>query len=718
MARTTLRAHARNPSARSDADLVTLTRNGDEAAFGELWRRHAHAGLTVARSFTSSFDADDLVSEAFAKILNAIKAGGGPTSAFRAYLFTTIRNTASGWGRSRNEVPIEDADAIEDPAFSESNTLAALDRSLTAQAFRSMPTRWQEVLWYSEVEQMTPLEIAPLLGMKANAVAALAYRAREGLRQAWIQAHIASTPAESDCRWTVERLGSYARHGLGRRDTSKVESHLEECAKCTIVASEAREVESRLALVLLPLTAGIAGAGAYTVWMQSGTHTALAAMGASGVGAVGAGLSSAGSSTGAARAANVTRGAGVGVVAGSIAAGVLVVAGAASAVVFGPALVRTMFPPAPTISAAGPATTAPSALPSTTPSAPVDGVNPDSPTPPTTLAPAPTVPPVSTPTTPAIPPSSTPATPPTTPPVTPPTTPPVVPPVTTAPDAPLVTAPASTGTLTNANSIAVSGTGTPGATVAVNPGPTPALASVASSPIPSAATLGAPLGTVTVPSSGSWSLTADISGLAEGVHILQITQSNKAGSSPAVSRSITIDRHADAPVISTVDTGSGANQGLWFPILSGTAEPSAQVRITDGASTNVLVTADASGTWTTQQLATFAGGTSTVTAVQTDPAGNVSPASAPLSVDVSPPPNATVTGTGTGFDLSLAGIPYSAIQAMADGGTGWGPTSLPSSGTVVQTYIWTTTPGDHIVEVRYGSGTRWGPSITAHVTIN
>ncbi len=48
------------------------------------------------------------------------------------------------------------------------------------------------MLWYSEIEQMKPAEIAPLLGMKATAVAQLTFRAREGLREAWMQAHLRS----------------------------------------------------------------------------------------------------------------------------------------------------------------------------------------------------------------------------------------------------------------------------------------------------------------------------------------------------------------------------------------------------------------------------------------------------------------------------------------------------------------------------------------------
>ncbi|GAA1984024.1 RNA polymerase sigma factor [Microbacterium pumilum] len=260
----------------ADVDLILRTRSGDRAAFAELWRRHYRSGLTVARSVTSNLDPDDLVQEAYTRIYQSIVAGGGPTGSFRAYLFTCIRNTAAAWGRARREMTIDALETVEDPATTDQATADALDRSLTHQAFRSLPTRWQEVLWYSEIEQMKPAEIAPLLGMKATAVAQLTFRAREGLREAWIQAHLRSVADDSDCQWTIEHLGAYSRANISRRDGVKVNTHLGECARCAIVASEAKEVSRRLALVLVPLTVGSVGAAGYLASLHGGALPAMA----------------------------------------------------------------------------------------------------------------------------------------------------------------------------------------------------------------------------------------------------------------------------------------------------------------------------------------------------------------------------------------------------------------------------------------------------------
>lgn len=264
----------------ADADLILRTRSGDTEAFGELWRRHYPAGVTVARSVTSSIDADDLVQEAYTRIYQAIVKGGGPNGSFRAYLFTSIRNTAAAWGRSRREDAMDELDTVAHPDSTEQASNEALDRSLTAQAFRSLPTRWQEVLWYTEIEQMRPNEVAPLLGMKAGAVSQLAFRAREGLREAWIQAHLRSASPGSECQWTIEHLGAYSRGNLGTRDHRRIEAHLDECARCMIVAAEAKDVSKRLALVLLPLVLGVTGASGYLAALQGGAApiAALAAM--------------------------------------------------------------------------------------------------------------------------------------------------------------------------------------------------------------------------------------------------------------------------------------------------------------------------------------------------------------------------------------------------------------------------------------------------------
>jgi RNA polymerase sigma factor (sigma-70 family) len=266
---------ARSYESLADKELVELARAGEDAAFAELWRRHADAARRYALSITRSVDSEDIVSEAFAKIFSLIKRGKGPTNGFRSYLVTAIRHTSESFGRTRRETPIDFIDDLADERTDDQHQQRTLDQSLTIAAFKSLPDRWQEALWYSEVEQLSVKEIAALFGIKPTAMAMLTFRAREGLREAWIQVHIADIPPDSEHRWTIEHLGAYARHKLPRVQQQMVEDHLRDCESCSIVAEEARYVGSQLALGLL---APLIGLGAATAYIASAGHGAAAAV--------------------------------------------------------------------------------------------------------------------------------------------------------------------------------------------------------------------------------------------------------------------------------------------------------------------------------------------------------------------------------------------------------------------------------------------------------
>lgn len=265
---------------RSDAELISRVRRGDQSAFAELYRRHHGAARTAARGFRG-LDPDDLVDEAFLRIVVCIRSGKGPREAFRPYLYRTVHNVAIDWLRTPSAITVGDDaewEALEandrdlgtdDPAD------AAIERTLTARAYRSLPDRWQAVLWYTEIEGMDPHEVAPLLGLTANGVAALAYRARDGLRTAWLQAHVTSDGLSGECRWAAERTGRGARGALRASEARRLSDHRAECARCAIIAEEIDDLGARLALVAVPLVlGGVAGAA----WLTSRATGEVAAL--------------------------------------------------------------------------------------------------------------------------------------------------------------------------------------------------------------------------------------------------------------------------------------------------------------------------------------------------------------------------------------------------------------------------------------------------------
>jgi RNA polymerase sigma factor (sigma-70 family) len=245
----------------SDAELISAVRRGDTTAYGELFSRHVEAARRLARQLTSGGDVDDLVSEAFAKVLTIVQRGGGPDLAFRAYLLTAVRSlhidSVRGAARLR---PVDDLTPFDNGIPFRDTAVEGFENQAAARAFATLPERWQLVLWHTEVEGQKPADVAKLLGMSANSVSALAYRAREGLRQAFLTMH--AQDAEDDaCAWTQDNLGAYIRNAASKRDQAKVRGHVEECRRCMGIYLELAEVNTNLSGILAPLVLGSAATG-------------------------------------------------------------------------------------------------------------------------------------------------------------------------------------------------------------------------------------------------------------------------------------------------------------------------------------------------------------------------------------------------------------------------------------------------------------------------
>ncbi|RMI30239.1 RNA polymerase sigma factor, partial [Streptomyces triticirhizae] len=277
-------------SGTADLELIDRMRRGEQGAYDELYRRHADAVRRYARTCCRDADtADDLTNEVFAATLQAVRGGAGPRTAVRAYLLTSVRRVAAEWARTaKREQLVEDfavfalSDAAARAGRASADELAAevramreAERSMAVRAFRSLPERWQTVLWHTTVEEASPRDVAPLLGLTPNATAVLAHRAREGLKQAFLQEHVSRTLTEGgECAGYAERLGAFARGGLRTRAERGLRRHLAECARCASAASEVRAINENIG-ALLPVAfvgwfAADAGARGGLLWGGAG----------------------------------------------------------------------------------------------------------------------------------------------------------------------------------------------------------------------------------------------------------------------------------------------------------------------------------------------------------------------------------------------------------------------------------------------------------------
>lgn len=132
-----------------------------------------------------------------------------------------------------------------------------------------------------------------------------------------------------------------------------------------------------------------------------------------------------------------------------------------------------------------------------------------------------------------------------------------------------------------------------------------------------------------------WTITI---ALIEGPNLITVTAVDSSGNSATATITVTLDTmQPAAPVITSPTTGSTLNVSV--VTLTGTAEAGSTVFILDGATPFGSTPADAAGAWTFT-TAPLAPGPHTFTARAMDAAGNLSAASAPVTVtlvDITPP---------------------------------------------------------------------------------
>ena len=226
-----------------DRELLRRVRSGEDAAFAELFSRHAGVARGFAlRYATDAAEADDIAAEAFFRVLQAVRRGSGPEDNVRGYLLTVVRRLAAEWRTRRRDVPVADEELSRrvDPDADQAGTRA--EAHLIARAFTSLPQRWRRVLWQVEVEGERPAVVAPRFGLSPNATAALARRAREGLRAAYLQAHVPPASGSTACRAVIDKLGAYTAGLVRGSEAQRIVAHLSTCSSCRAVHAELADV--------------------------------------------------------------------------------------------------------------------------------------------------------------------------------------------------------------------------------------------------------------------------------------------------------------------------------------------------------------------------------------------------------------------------------------------------------------------------------------------
>jgi RNA polymerase sigma factor (sigma-70 family) len=165
-----------------DERLVAMVRDGAQAPFDELVRRHRASLIAFAGTLAPPSRAEDVVQESLLKAYSALQDGAKP-ELLRAWLFRIVRNTAIDEQRGvrHHEELDENYDGVEQPP-------QALDRreqvAVLVAAIGDLPAAQREAIVKRELEGRGHEEIGRALELSPGAVRQLIYRARHTLREA------------------------------------------------------------------------------------------------------------------------------------------------------------------------------------------------------------------------------------------------------------------------------------------------------------------------------------------------------------------------------------------------------------------------------------------------------------------------------------------------------------------------------------------------------
>lgn len=243
---------------RHEAELLRRVKAGDREAYAEVVAAHWPEAVRFASHLVGHADAEDLVVDAFERLLAAFDKGLGPTAAVRPYLFRMLRNAAIDRHRRKHDIAYDPA-TIEEEAQLDDHT-AILESGLVRAAFTGLPQRWQQVLWLSYVEQQDRTEIAHELGVRPGAVSQLALRAREGFRVAYLNEYTRFA-RDAKGEHPTDVLPDYIAGKATEEQADAVEEHLDACSPCSDAVIEMRAMTKgiRVALLLVigPLVGGL-----------------------------------------------------------------------------------------------------------------------------------------------------------------------------------------------------------------------------------------------------------------------------------------------------------------------------------------------------------------------------------------------------------------------------------------------------------------------------
>ena len=229
-------------TALDDAELLAQTRQGNEDAYGELWRRYTPGAVRMAAKMGCP-SPEDIVAEIWVRVLKKIRDGVGPTENIEGYLMIAVRNLVRMPRANRSEAWDEaDGPLVLANENVEQTMISDADDNRIEQVLARMPEREARLLRATAMDGVPVWAAAKAEGVTSNHASVILKRARRTFQKLWIQSHAnVNSGGSTECRWVLEQAGAYLSGSLAKTRRERVEKHLRQCDACAVAVSDVNE---------------------------------------------------------------------------------------------------------------------------------------------------------------------------------------------------------------------------------------------------------------------------------------------------------------------------------------------------------------------------------------------------------------------------------------------------------------------------------------------
>jgi hypothetical protein len=219
----------------SDARLTELLRSDTAtsyAALRELRVRHRPAVLAYARLCTTAdYAARQLTDRAFALAAQETARGTDPRGPWRHQLLLLAARVAVAWAGDERAGRLDPGLLTRLRASGPEGPVPPM-----LDAFQSLPSRVQGLVWYGIVEQEPEDETAGLLGLTREDVTYGTEPSLQALRAAFLKTHLAAS-GDPHCQ-DFRRLIEESVRPDSPRHSADLRAHMAECAHCATAYEE------------------------------------------------------------------------------------------------------------------------------------------------------------------------------------------------------------------------------------------------------------------------------------------------------------------------------------------------------------------------------------------------------------------------------------------------------------------------------------------------